>query len=279
MIQASPNLRSLDLTILTRFGWNATPWPNSSPFPVKVFLDLCIYRADGSADPNWVSFFETPETNKFRSFLQLHPHLHTVSINSKEKINGYDNVDPETLAGLFPSLRHFEGPAFLCEALVQSTLAPRLETLGISRTGPTNKLLLKVARKTTHLPELRTLKLMLYGATDNIKSTLSGMLVATPKLTHLYVSHISTSQLKSLPNALQRTSNLQILSTLFPEDPEMLLDLAKSLVAVCPRLEYLYKTSPPRDRRYWRVVRKDGEAVGVDLRGFRGDTPRYWEDD
>ena len=200
MIQASPNLRSLDLTLRTHSSWNATPWPDSSSslFPVKIFRDLRIYRVDGSADPNWLSFFEAPETNSFRSFVQLHPNLHTVSITSGGSVPGYDSVDRETLAELFPSLRHFEGPAFLCEALVRSTLAPFLETLGISRTGLTNKLLLNVARKTTHLPALRTLKLMLYGATDSIKSILSAMLVATSKLTHLFVSHISTSQVCGL---------------------------------------------------------------------------------
>lgn len=134
MIQASPNLRSLDLTASIYSSWNASPWPDniSSSHSVKTFPDLRTYRTGGTIDPDWSSFFEAPETNEFRSFLQLHPRLHTVVIASKEQVDGYDNVDPNILAGLFPSLRHFEGPAFLCEALVQSTLAPRLETLGIS---------------------------------------------------------------------------------------------------------------------------------------------------
>ena len=160
MIQASPSLRSLDLTVSTRFVWNATPWPsNSSPSSAQVFQDLRIYRVGGSVDPHWRSFFEAPETNEFHSFLRLHPHLHTVSISWIEQTVGHDNVSPEALADLFPSLRHFEGPLFLCEALVQSTLASRLETLGILDRQSRNERLSRVAARKPRLPELRTLKL------------------------------------------------------------------------------------------------------------------------
>lgn len=190
MIQASPGLRSLDLTISTHC-WNAAPWPEgpSSPCSVKVFRDLRTYRIGGTLDPNWRSFFETPETNKFRSFLQLHPHLDTVTIMPNPSVEQYHSVDPETLAGLFPSLRHFEGSAFLCEALVQSTLASRLETLGMSGSEPR---LLRIAKTANHLPELRTLKLMLRQPIT--RTIISTLLAIAPKLTHLYISHISANQ-------------------------------------------------------------------------------------
>ncbi|KAF8607038.1 hypothetical protein BDV93DRAFT_542618 [Ceratobasidium sp. AG-I] len=261
MIQASPNLRSLDLTCSTLFGWDATPWsknpPSSNGF--QVFRNLRIYRTDGSVDPNWLSFFEAPKTNDLRLFLQLHPRLHTVTIASKPPVQGYDSIDPETLAGLFPSLRHFEGPAFLCEALVQSSLAPFLKTLGISDEALIDsEVLCRIAMKAKHLSELQTLKYVLSRTISG--DALPTMLAATPKLKHLFISHISLSQLSG------------------DENLQLLLKPIKPLTAICPRLEYLYDCWPIGCRRCWRVVRKDGEVVKVDFDGFRRATRGYWEE-
>lgn len=195
MIQASPNLHSLELTILTRPSWNGAPWSDgsSSLSGVKVFNDLRIYRVCGTLDLDWRSFFEAPETNQFRLFIELHPHLHTVTIISANRIKGYEDFDPQTLAHLFPALRHFDGPGFLCEAFVQSTLAARLETLGIVGRGSRNsEMLSRIARKANVLPELRTLKFIIDDS-SNFKDGLSAILATTPKLTHLFFACISTS--------------------------------------------------------------------------------------
>ncbi|KAF8607033.1 hypothetical protein BDV93DRAFT_520628 [Ceratobasidium sp. AG-I] len=292
MIQASPNLRSLDLTILTHYSWNATPWADSSSSlgSIKVFRDLHTYRVGGTVDPNWVSFFETPGTNEFRQFLELHPHLHTVNIASTLLPNEYIGFDPEVLASLFPSLRHFEGPAFLCEALVQSTLATQLETLGISEeTFNDNEMVSRVAGKMRRLPELRTLMYMFDGTiNDNDFPIVEVIMGSTPKLTHLFVSHISVNQFGLLPDALKQTPDLQVLSTSFKEllrdssngsYNNVLLRLVKPLAVVCPRLEYLYSSWSTVGRYHWKIARKRGEAVKVRSEGLRENKPRYWEDD
>ncbi|KAF8607045.1 hypothetical protein BDV93DRAFT_332734 [Ceratobasidium sp. AG-I] len=293
MIQASPNLRSLDLGTSYCLEWNATPYPNvtSSLKPVDTFRELRTYRAKGRFDPDWSSFFEAPEINKLRLFLQLHPYLHTVNISSTLWPNGYTDVDPQVLASMFPCLRHFGGPAFLCEALVQSNLAPGLESLGIShrlfRSDQPG-----VTKKTNRLPELQALMHVFDDVIDNNvfpMSAMSAMLAATPKLTHLFISHVSANQLESLPDALRQTPDLRILTTSFLDlihgtsneggDLQLLLDLVKPLAAVCPRLEHLYNSRSFGGRSHWEIVRKDGEAVRVDFYGLQRDIPRYWEDD
>lgn len=104
MIQASPNPHSLDLAIEIESGCDATPSNRLSSSSSVKLHDLRTYRASGTVDPNWLSFFEAPDTNDFRLLLQLHPHLHTVAIGSSEWIQVYDSVDLETLPGLLPCL-------------------------------------------------------------------------------------------------------------------------------------------------------------------------------
>lgn len=74
---------------------------------------------------------------------------------------------------------------------------------------------------------------------------------------------------------------LHLIQGLFSEDEKLLqlLNLAKPLAAVCPRLEYLYNSRSTGGRCYWRIIRKDGEAIRIESHGFRRDIPRYWEDD
>lgn len=201
MIEDSPNLYSMNLVVYSLPAWDMASWfVEPTPLgPVRTFPNLRIYRAVGSICLDWSSFFERPETNGFHSFLQLHPYLHTVTLSWNIWDTWGGNIDPDGLAHLFPSLRHFEGPMFLCEALVQSKLALRLETLGMldGWVNNDNSALTRVADKTTCLPELRTLIFMPgQHRTDN--ANLAVLLAATPKLTHLSLLNVTYIKVRKL---------------------------------------------------------------------------------
>lgn len=200
-IQASPNIRCLDLESSYPFRWNGTPHLGSasSSGPVNIFHDLRIYRAKGRFCPTWLSLWEASETNELRSFLQLHPHLHTVAITPRQWSNSI-YIDPGAVVGLFPSLRHFEGPRPVCEAIAQSTLAPHLETLAILyKLVRIDRVQQKAAKRPSFLPELRTLmhvfNFLVAGAPfPGVFRDMLAMLAGTPNLTHLFISRISSSQ-------------------------------------------------------------------------------------
>ncbi|EUC59369.1 hypothetical protein RSOL_311640, partial [Rhizoctonia solani AG-3 Rhs1AP] len=71
------------------------------------------------------------------------------------------------LAQILPSLRHFTGPLFLCEASVRSSLATQLESLVIFADQYTDEDTLEPISKLfyeTNLPKLRKIKLVTHGS-------------------------------------------------------------------------------------------------------------------
>jgi hypothetical protein len=67
----------------------------------------------------------------FRLFFEQHRALETVSLAWAPGLNEQSDLGPEIVTSLFPSVRHFEGPAFLCVSVLRSPLALQLESLSV----------------------------------------------------------------------------------------------------------------------------------------------------
>ncbi|KAH7333772.1 hypothetical protein B0J17DRAFT_676803 [Rhizoctonia solani] len=94
-----------------------------------VFPHLRRFYAQRSANPDWLQFFENPDSHPFRRFLKRHPGIEDLALGYVEETPYCNPIDPTDIAQLFPSLKFFEGPIFLFQPLVMSTLAEQLEKL------------------------------------------------------------------------------------------------------------------------------------------------------
>lgn len=90
---------------------------------------LNTFRALGSTDPDWWGFFDSPQSHPLCNFFKRYPQIHTVGLGWAYQPAYYLPIDPETLAMHFPSLKNFEGSAFMCGPLLASSLAKQLESL------------------------------------------------------------------------------------------------------------------------------------------------------
>ncbi|KAF8761306.1 hypothetical protein RHS01_00167 [Rhizoctonia solani] len=98
-----------------------------------------------------------PDSHPLRQFLIRHPGIEDIGFGLFEETEYGDVIDPAQVARLFPSLKHFEGPAFLFQPLVQSTLAEQIETLVIldARLQEGDIPLSNIYDKVSALPKLR----------------------------------------------------------------------------------------------------------------------------
>ncbi|KDN44338.1 hypothetical protein RSAG8_05602, partial [Rhizoctonia solani AG-8 WAC10335] len=133
-IRASPNLKSLELdlgepNIETDRTWS----PNKLFKEVGLtFPELHTLRLGGRVVLQWPLTLSKPSTF-FRLFFERHQMLQSISIAWAPGLNEQNDLGPETVVSLFPSVHHFEGPAFLCASMLRSPLALQLESLSRSR--------------------------------------------------------------------------------------------------------------------------------------------------
>ncbi|KDN38136.1 hypothetical protein RSAG8_09732, partial [Rhizoctonia solani AG-8 WAC10335] len=97
-----------------------------------VFPRLRRFYARGCEDPDWMEFFENPESHPFRQFFNRHPGIEDLALGYYDETAHWKYIDPTEITQLFPSLKHFEGPAFIFKPLVLSTLAEQIEELVIA---------------------------------------------------------------------------------------------------------------------------------------------------
>ncbi|KAG8696700.1 hypothetical protein FRC11_000555, partial [Ceratobasidium sp. 423] len=72
----------------------------------------------------------------FREFLSRHTRLEDLTLECYEIVAHFRNgINPEDLATALPSLKRFQGPEFICDQLVRSSLAAQLENLIIDESS------------------------------------------------------------------------------------------------------------------------------------------------
>ncbi|ELU36144.1 F-box-like domain-containing protein [Rhizoctonia solani AG-1 IA] len=124
LLTRSPNISSLVLDLVSTDGesYYSPTALVSALGENRVLPRLRRFHVHGHQDPNWTTFFEKPDSHPLRQFLIRHPGIEDIGFGLFEETEYGDVIDPAQVARLFPSLKHFEGPAFLFQPLVQSTL-------------------------------------------------------------------------------------------------------------------------------------------------------------
>ncbi|QRW13131.1 hypothetical protein RhiLY_12130 [Ceratobasidium sp. AG-Ba] len=161
---------------------------------------------------------------------------------------------------LFPSLRNFEGPSFLCLAIAKSSLSSQLESIKLlDLTSPSPRVrddtpskdaLYNLATTVGSLPSLRRFECLL-DPRPRVNRIINDLTRAAPELRELAMDDTALQQLKiseslHAPNLRKLTIRAGLISPL----------ILRALVSVCPRLEELYDAYNPGSIRAWRVNRR-----------------------
>ncbi|CAE7227869.1 unnamed protein product [Rhizoctonia solani] len=254
-IRASPNLKSLELDLgEPDIGKDRTWSPNKLFKEVGLtFPELHTLRLGGRVVLQWPLTLSKPAT-PFRLFFEQHPMLQSISIAWAPGLNEQNDLGPETVISLFPSLRHFEGPAFLCVSILRSPLALQLESLsildkqlGISKAEHINKL----SNAAESLPKLSTLNFYLESDPQPQYRAIREISRIAPNLREICVQGLHIDLRMSIVEALRHAPNLRKLTARVSiVTPKAL----RSLLSACPRLEELQDTYKPHAIRSWKVA-------------------------
>jgi hypothetical protein len=202
MIENSPDLVELDLdtsgpilALRTIPHWQPSQVLCNLKNPLSKLRQL---RIGGDVDLDWSELTNNPpKACSLYTFFKHHPQLEGVHFDWGHKYNPGISFDPARLFTLFPSLKHFTGPAVMCTALVASQLAVKLETLKIvleQRNNPSDEpspSTFEALVNATHtLPSLRELEIVYHDIWNHGKlhldaSALGNLLAATPRLVAL----------------------------------------------------------------------------------------------
>lgn len=163
LLRSCPDLEylSLDLQDGDDGGYTWSPDALFNALDSPTFPSLHTFRALGSCTPNWIDFFDSPDSSPLRTFLSGHPKLHTLSLGWVSECAYNQDINPDDMAALLPSLKYLEAPAFFCAPVLASSLASRLERVTVldavyDGTGPNLETIAEVAAP---LPKLRKLSL------------------------------------------------------------------------------------------------------------------------
>ncbi|CAE6497409.1 unnamed protein product [Rhizoctonia solani] len=265
MIRASPNLKSLELDLGEPSIEADRTWSPNKLFKEVglTFPNLHTLRLGGRVVIQWPLTLSKPSTF-FRLFFEQHQALQSISLAWTPRLNEQNDLGPEVVASLFPSVRHFEGPAFLCVSILQSPLALQLESLsvldkqlGSSKAEHINKL----ASAAESLPRLSNLNFYLESDPQAQYRAIREISRIAPGLREVCVQGLHIDLRMSIVEALKYASNLRKLTARVSiVTPKAL----RTLLNVCPRLEELQDTYKPHAVRSWRVLH--GPSGGVELR-------------
>ncbi|QRV75877.1 F-box-like protein [Ceratobasidium sp. AG-Ba] len=270
MIKRSPNLRTLELDLkdvsMDHLKWS--PDQLCSSLKNTTFPELCVFRALGAAEPEWQSFFEEPDESSYRTFFQRHPNLHTISM-SWIREHSWPIEKAEQLAALFPSLRHFEGPAFICQALASSGLATQLESLSLLDRILEDDEIVEFAENAVEMPNLQSLSFALESEELDSES-LSKVLSLSPSLKKLAVWSV-THELNELVDILKHAPNLEeftiyidtMLQIVKAVGKTSASELVHELALQLPNLRMVHDCSQPELQRRWEIHRTSENNVRV----------------
>ncbi|CAE6466707.1 unnamed protein product [Rhizoctonia solani] len=264
MIRASANLKSLELNLGEPSTETDRTWSPNKLFKEVglVFPGLHTLRLGGRIAVQWPLTLSKGSTF-FHLFFEKHQALESISLAWAPGLNEQNDLGPEVVTSLFPSVRHFEGPAFLCVSVLRSPLALQLESLsildkqlGISKTQHINQL----ANAADSLPNLSVLNFYLESDPQAQYRAIKEISRIAPKLREICVQALQIDLRMSIVEGLKHASNLRKLTArVSVVTPKAL----RALLNVCPRLEELQDTYKPHAIRSWRVMH--GPA-GVELR-------------
>ncbi|KAG8713880.1 hypothetical protein FRC11_010656 [Ceratobasidium sp. 423] len=265
MIQASPNLKSLELDLGEPNTETDRTWSPNKLFKEVglVFPELHTLRLGGRIVLQWPLTLSKPSTF-FRLFFERHQALQTISLAWAPGLNEQNDLSPEAVVSLFPSVRRFEGPAFLCVSILRSPLSLQLESLSIldKQLGSSKaEHINKVANAAGSLPKLSTLNFYLESDPQAQYHAIREISRIAPGLREVCVQGLHIDLKMSIVEALRNASNLRKLTARVSiVTPKAL----RTLLSACPCLEELQDTYKPHAIRSWRVVH--GAGGGVELR-------------
>jgi hypothetical protein len=160
MIQSSPELISLKLEMFHGLDpkYEALGLDRFFEMLDTTFPQLRELSLSGEAELDWDHIIhQTHNPSPIRLFFMNHQHIHTLVLSWLPKASIL--VGHTAMQELFPALRDFTGPHFMCIALVQCDLRSQLEGLGIRIDSPDDSVTARqVADAITDLPQLRRLE-------------------------------------------------------------------------------------------------------------------------
>ncbi|CCO37555.1 hypothetical protein BN14_11711 [Rhizoctonia solani AG-1 IB] len=212
------------------------------------------FRAHGHEDPDWTKFFTKPESNSLRQFFTRHPGIEDLGLGLFNETEYGDVIDPAQIAQLFPSLKHFEGPAFIFLPIVQSSLTKQIETLVIvdDQLKEGDIPLSKIYDKTSALPKLKKFGIWSGEAEEDILvNVLRTVVNAASQLEEVEIHPDLEGDYNEVVNLLKKLSNLRsitlnesVLAAAAENDGEDEVEwsgLASKLRSTCPKLRTIYK--------------------------------------
>ncbi|KAG8713612.1 hypothetical protein FRC11_011609, partial [Ceratobasidium sp. 423] len=140
LLTSSPGLISLTLAndflepisainIVSSLGRTCV-FPRLRIFRIHWANDEYYPEADNS---DWEGFFTSPDrhSHPLRSFFLRHKGIEDLALGWYPDKSHEGDIDPDEIVQLFPNLKRFEGPAFLCNAITKSDIAQNLEALAM----------------------------------------------------------------------------------------------------------------------------------------------------
>lgn len=249
MICGSPDLELLSLEI----SEDSNAYIKRRPRLDGMFESLKHVRFPRLRSLRAVSWFLSVANESqcvhFQAFMRNHPRLHTIVLG--EYIT---RVTMPPVLELMPSVRQFQGPCFVVQAILDSTLAAQIEDLTLLidnyalSLAPASDMLPKASSLLPHLHNfcLRPQRQGWYNALVLLKDLLKYMpQLRTLRIDKPRASHTSTWG-QPLPNisdgitVLAKFPHLRALAlpvgSVIPQD---MLRFFESAASVCPRLETL----------------------------------------
>ncbi|CUA71253.1 hypothetical protein RSOLAG22IIIB_09420 [Rhizoctonia solani] len=141
LLTSCPNLISLKLENATLDPISAknivASLGNNIVFPfLRVFK---IYGGNGefaadADDADWDGFFVPPGcySHPLRLFFSRHQKIEDLALGWLSSYVYEGKIDPDEMLRLFPSLKHLEGPAFLCSPIIKSNVGQKVESLVVN---------------------------------------------------------------------------------------------------------------------------------------------------
>ncbi|CUA69194.1 hypothetical protein RSOLAG22IIIB_08325 [Rhizoctonia solani] len=217
------------------------------------------------SDPEWMDFFDDPEPHPFRQFFYRHPRIEDLALGYVHESGYWKDIDPTELPPLFPSLKYFEGPAFLFKPLVLSSLAEQIEKLIVVDNRLYRDSLIELGDRTTMLPKLRKFGIWATEVEEGVLvNTLRSVVNASNQLEdieiHPEIDSTNYEEVFSLitqvPSLRSVTLDQSVLSAAAADDGEELeWDAFASLLRrTCPALQSIYQSIEKRDKENRKKV-------------------------
>ncbi|KAG8687317.1 hypothetical protein FRC11_007442, partial [Ceratobasidium sp. 423] len=154
--------------------------------------------------------FDFRDNSGLRRFIRVHPQLQKISVTQVQSMKHYfmtmpgvdmwscRHITSNNISALMSSVRHFEGPSVICEALLGSPLAEQIESLGIIELNQKDLDLLprlatgNVTLRAPTLPQLKRFQVIVDTAINYwhiVMTALTSVIVMMPNLEELIVQN------------------------------------------------------------------------------------------